>query len=497
MILDAKGQPIVARVKARADLAAAMQKPRREIRATFDAARSSVDMDNYWVNADALDADSAHSTQVRRTLVKRARYEAANNGYTDGMLQTHADFLVGTGPTLRMQSQSPAFNSLVEDKWRSWSRAVQLRRKLWCMAHARVQDGESFGIIRNNSRITDQVDLDVMLIETEMCHSPTIPPYREGYIDGIRFDEFGNPIYYDILPYHPGGSFSWMALEPIRIAAKYIVHWFTLRRPGQHRGVPEFRSTLNTGGAARRWREATLAAAEVAADYAAIITTNMTPDGADPVQPLTSVPIDKRLMTALPMGWDVKQMKAEQPTASYEAFHRNLVQEQARPLAIPANIAMCDSSGYNFASGKLDHGTYFLKLDREREDCQDTVLDPLFERFFERARLVYGFRGDGSVPSHTWDWPQYPVADVVSQAQARKINLSTGIASPSSVCAEDGVDWTDHITQLANDYGVTVEEMKAVVMRQNFMQSMQVQMQTEMAQRNAGVPAQEDATNGG
>jgi hypothetical protein len=34
-------------------------------------------------------------------------------------------------------------------------------------------------------------------------------------------------------------------------------------------------------------------------------------------------------------------------------------------------------------------------------------------------------------------------------------------------------------------------------MRQNFMQSMQVQMQTEMAQRNAGVPAQEDATNGG
>ena len=275
MILDAKGQPIVSRVKARADLAAAMQKPRREIRATFDAARSSVDMDNYWVNADALDADSAHSTQVRRTLVKRARYEAANNGYTDGMLQTHADFLVGTGPTLRMQSQSPAFNSLVEDKWRSWSRAVQLRRKLWCMAHARVQDGESFGIIRNNSRIKDQVDLDVMLIETEMCHSPTIPPYREGYIDGIRFDEFGNPIYYDILPYHPGGSFSWMALEPIRIAAKYIVHWFTLRRPGQHRGVPEFRSTLNTGGAARRWREATLAAAEVAADYAAIITTNI------------------------------------------------------------------------------------------------------------------------------------------------------------------------------------------------------------------------------
>ena len=486
MLLDQFGRPVAA-TRRQIDLAAQSGRSRpRPVKATFDAARNGDDMVNYWANADALDADSAHSTQVRRTLVKRSRYEAGNNGYTDGMLQTHADFLVGTGPTLQMQTSNARFNSLIEYRWKTWSKAVQLRRKLWCMTHARIQDGEAFGIIRNNRRVDDPVDLDVVLIETEMCHSPTVPPFREGYIDGIRFDEYGNPVYYDILPHHPGGDFSWMALEPVRVPARFVLHWYTMRRPGQHRGVPEFRSTLNTGGSARRWREATLAAAEVAADYAAIIKTNQTPDGADPVSPLTTVDFDKRMMTALPMGWDVQQLKAEQPTASYDQFHRALVNEQARPLSMPQNLAMCDSSGYNFASGKLDHGTYFLKLDREREDCQDTCLDPLFRIWFKRLGLVIGLSGDGTPPDHTWDWPQYPVADTVSQAEARKINLSTGVASPSSVAAEDGIDWVDHVAKMATDYGVSVEEMQKIVLQANF-PSMQGQAQAPRPEvNNAG-----------
>jgi len=131
MLLDQFGRPVAA-TRRQIDLAAQSGRSRlRPVKATFDAARNGDDMVNYWANADALDADSAHSTQVRRTLVKRSRYEAGNNGYTDGMLQTHADFLVGTGPTLQMQTSNARFNSLIEYRWKTWSKAVQLRRKLW------------------------------------------------------------------------------------------------------------------------------------------------------------------------------------------------------------------------------------------------------------------------------------------------------------------------------------------------------------------------------
>ena len=61
-----------------------------EVRATYDAARTTDEFKNHWANADALDADSANSKAVRATLVQRSRYEVGNNGYADGMVQPKA-----------------------------------------------------------------------------------------------------------------------------------------------------------------------------------------------------------------------------------------------------------------------------------------------------------------------------------------------------------------------------------------------------------------------
>ena len=439
------------------------------IHASFDAARDSTDMQNYWANADALDADSANSKSVRAKLVQRARYEVGNNGYADGLVQTHANYLMGTGPTLRMRTRNANLNEMVEAAWKQWTKAVQLCRKLWCMAHAKTQDGESFGILRNNPGLRSRVDLDIVLVETEQVQSPKIIPYSVGYIDGIRYDRFGNPTFYDVLKFHPGGQFAWSGTEFESIAAKWVLHWFQMRRPGQHRGIPEFRSTLNVGASSRRWREATLAAAETAADYAAIIHTNLTPDGsAEDMAPMNSIDFDKRMMTALPMGWDVSQMKAEHPGTTYEAFHSSQVNEMARPKSIPQNLAMCNSSGYNFASGKLDHGTYFLTIDIEREDCADTVLDPLFERWMERAIPAYGWGFNADIAElHSWDWPYHPIGDPESEANATDKKLKNGSTSLSQVYSEQGLDFEDHIAEMASDYGIPVDEMRAILRKQN------------------------------
>ena len=110
---------------------------RPDVHATYDAARDTPDMRNYWANADGLDADSANSKGVRAKLVQRSRYEVANNGYADGMVQTHANYLIGTGPTLQLKTRSQGFNAMVEAAFARWAKAVKLRRKLWCMAHAK------------------------------------------------------------------------------------------------------------------------------------------------------------------------------------------------------------------------------------------------------------------------------------------------------------------------------------------------------------------------
>lgn len=440
------------------------------LRASYDAARNGDEYKNIWVNADRLDADSAHSREVRHTLISRSRYETGNNGYSDGIAQTYATDLVGVGPTLRMQTGSDGFNRMVELEWYRWAKAIQLRRKLWCMAHAKHVDGEAFAVIRRNSGVGHPVKIDLRLYEAEQIQTPYLPFGEVGYIDGIKFDQFGNPEWYDVLAEHPGALNQPLSLiqKPERVSAEMMLHWFKMRRPGQHRAVPEGASTLNTGAAARRWREATLAAAETAADFTLFLRTQFQPDS-DEMQYATDFSqqeITKRMMTALPVGYDPFQLKAEHPTATYEAFHKSLVNELARPCSMPYNKAACDSSSYNFSSGRLDHSTYYGSLDVDREDCNDLALNRLFDVWFAFAVVRFGWLGgnpdaiSAGAREHLWDWPQHSAADAESDANANKTRMQSGQVFPHQIFSDAGMDFEDELAKAAISYGISTDELR-------------------------------------
>ncbi len=519
-IVDSSGNPFASPKKAaRPELVDALLKAQKKlgrnrgsIDGTYDASRDSDEFKNYWANADFYDADSANSRPIRSKLVSRSRYEIANNGYADGIAQTYATDLVGIGPKLRMQTGSAGFNQLVEAEWDRWAKAIQLRRKLWCMAHAKIVDGEAIAVARTNPRVNHQVKIDLVLYETEQCQTPALAweliranGFNGGYCDGIRFDEFGNPIYYDILRRHPGSTAPYADLaglnfEPEQVEARYVLHWYMLRRPGQHRGVPELTSTLNVGAASRRWREATLGAAETAADFSILLKTLFQPDEIDQVAPLSTLDIQKRMMTAMPAGWDATQMKAEHPNASYEAFHKAQINEQARAKSMPYNKAACDSSSYNYASGRLDHQTYYGALDVDREDGNDLALDRLFPLWFNEAVRAFSWLGgnpDALSPYaslHSWDWPKHQVADIQAEAAANDKNLRNGSLSLTRLYAENGEDFEDELPVIANDYfggdqesGMTQDErnqeMRKIVRNSIFNnQSQQASMATAEAQ---------------
>lgn len=448
----------------------------RQQNATYDAAGQSDEYKNYWEPADALDADSANSKAVRSVLVKRSRYDVGNNGFSDGIASTYATDLIGSGPTLRMQTGSDGFNRMVELAWFNWCKRVQFRRKLWCTAHAKHVDGEGLGVLRRNSNLKHPVKLDWVLHETEMCQTPYLPYAKQGYIDGIEFDEFGNPVYYDILKYHPGSSNGSAFQDPEKVPAAYVTHWFKLRRPGQHRAVPECASTLNLGASARRWREATVAAAELVADFTLFLKTQFEPDEMDSVSPMSTIDVQKRMITALPAGHDAFQPKAEQPTAGHAEFNKTLINEQARPKSMPYNKAACDSSGSNYASGRLDHQTYYAHLDTDRDDCADCVLDPMFSVWFDHAVIAYGWLGGNpdaiseSAKAHLWDWPKHPVADLSTEADSSDKKLKNGTASIASEQIAAGLDPEDELIAKAQYNGISVDQQRQINMLLNLPQ---------------------------
>jgi capsid protein len=471
-ILDEHGRPIRSKVKVRAELTDAISKQRagRKVAASYDAAGYSDEFKNYWAPADGLDADSANSFAVRQNLVRRSRYDVYNNGYSDGIATTYATDLIGRGPSLRMQSASEGFNRMVELAWYEWCKEIKFRRKLWCIAHAKHVDGEGIGILRRNANLSHAVKLDWVLHETEQCHTPYLPYGEPGRIDGIHFDEYGNPTYYDILEHHPGSTQVMQNgfMEPERVQARFVTHWFKLRRPGQHRGIPECASTLNLGASARRWREATVAAAENIADFSLFIKTQFEPDEMDSVNPMSTIEIQKRMMTALPAGYDAFQPKAEQPTANHAEFSKSLVNEQARPKSMPYNKAACDSSSYNYASGRLDHQTYYGQLDVDRDDCNDLVLDQMFAVWFDAAVVAYGWLGGNPdainrrAVMHVWDWPKHQVADIGAEADAADKRLKNGTTSIASEHIASGLDPEDELIKTSEANGITVDQQRQI-----------------------------------
>ncbi len=445
---------------------------RHPIHASYDAAQTTDYNRNHWAVADSYDADAANSKAVRSTLTKRSRYETENNGYAKGVNRTLANYEVGRGPKLRLQTKLPAFNAMVQDQWVRWCKRVKLARKLRTAVKARAKDGEAFLLAKANGNLRHPVKLDIVGIECEQCTSTDLLFAQKGRIDGIHFDDFGNPTAYDILPYHPGGQWTPIIEQAERVDARFVFHLFQEDRPNQHRAVPESSATLLTCGQSRRWREATLQAAENLADFSLFIKTKADPNnGPGQLLPFDTLEIQKGLMTALPADGDAFQPKAEQPGATYEGFLRTQVGEQVRPYSMSYSLGACDSSNANFASAKLDQHPFHFQVDVDQADVEDLVLDPLFDLWFEEAVRIFGWAwsADDS-PAHTWDWPALPIINEVDTANSRETNVRTGVGSVPRYVAEDGFDAEEELQKEAAYYGVTVEEMRAAHFRAQFEQ---------------------------
>ena len=227
------------------------------------------------------------------------------------------------------------------------------------MRLARAESGEAFALLVSNPGIGSPVSLDLKLIEADQVCTPLLRRGRNDEIDGIALDQWGNPSAYRVLKRHPGDS--GVFRTPIddltaydTFAASSVVHYFRADRPGQLRGIPDITPALPLFAQLRRYTLATIAAAETAANFAAVIYTDSPANGeADPLEPMDEVELEQRMATVLPGGWKLGQVHAEQPTTTFGEFKREILNEIARCLNMPFNVAAGNSSGYNYASGRL------------------------------------------------------------------------------------------------------------------------------------------------
>ncbi|MGN6135555.1 MAG: phage portal protein [Aureliella sp.] len=429
----------------------------------YDAATTTVDNARHWAAADGLSASAANSPEVRRTLRNRSRYEIANNSYARGITLTLANDCVGTGPRLQMLTADALANRIVEQQFSAWADAIGLAEKLRTMRLARVSDGESFGLLTSNPRIASPVQLDLKLVEAEQVTSPTLSLDQGRYIDGIQFDEHGNPVTYDVLKEHPGDDAFSLNDNYDSVDAYSVIHYFRCDRPGQIRGIPDITPALPLFAQLRRFTLAVLAAAETAADFAGILYTDAPAGGeADAAEPFEPIELEKRMLLTMPGGWKMSQLQAEQPATTYAEFKREILNEIARCLNMPFNVAAGNSSGYNYASGRLDHQTYYKSIRVEQSQMARIVLDPILRAWLREAILIEGYlpnslRMLGSTFEHQWFWDGHEHVDPAKEANAQKIRLANHTTTLAHEFARQGRDWEAELKQRAKELSLMRE----------------------------------------
>ncbi len=467
-ILGSDGRPFRMAVRGRGRLPAMDW---QQVLARYDAAQTTDDNVRHWSWADSLSADAANSPAVRRILRNRARYEAANNSYCRSMVETLANDVIGTGPRVQIVSGAgEEVDKFLERELFWWMFHAKLARRFRTLRKAKCQDGEGIALLVTRNRLPTPVKLALRTIEAEQLATPDLTGTEQNAVDGIKFDADGEPVAYDVLRNHPGGPWYGSAalMRYDTVPASDVIHIFREDRSGQHRGVPELTPALPLFSQLRRFTLATLAAAETAAEFAAVIETSRSEslglEDDKPPEAMDVFELAQRMVTVLPDGYKLNQVKPEHPATTYGEFKREILAEAFAALVMPYAVGANDSKDYNFASGKLDRRGYAKAVAVERAIEWEPEVYGIVYSWYLEARLIPGYLP--ALPPFSswlvqvfWDEVEDDI-DPVKAASARQVELESGQVSYPTLFARRGQDSATEHQKMAESLGMSLAEYR-------------------------------------
>jgi capsid protein len=129
---------------------------------------------------------------------------------------------------------------------------------------------------------------------------------------------------------------------------------------------------------------------------------------------------------------------------------------------MPYNVAACNSSSYNYASGRLDHQVYYKSIRVEQAHLGLVVLDRLLAAWLDEAVLIEGYLPDSlrtldADLSHQWMWDGNDHVDPQKEATAQATRLTNHTTTLAHEYARQGRDWEAELRQRAKELELMAE----------------------------------------
>jgi hypothetical protein len=382
--------------------------------ATHDTARTHRTNAEHW----QIPIQTADASPEQRTVLRnRSRYETANNSILEGMVETYARDLVGTGPHPTF-AEFAGQQTRLKKEFKQWFEMSGLGPMFHTAARGYLIDGECF-----------------VLWTVEAPYFRIIEPERIYYF-GFAPDVFEGIRYRDGVPvaYCVDGS-NWYPAE-------LVSHWYKKQFPNQRRGIPRASPSLDIFAQIRRINVACTTSYETVAKIAMVLQSKLLPPSVE-AKAFEYIDIAMGQAMTLPGGYELGQVKAEHPSASHRDAVAGFIGEAARCFPMPLNKALGTSKDDNFASGSLDNIDYERALKCDRYSLNVHVSMRLCNLFLMMQGLepMYLFVG--------YD----PIAHLNEEKReaAKEKKLAMRLTSRTRLAAENGDDWEEIQAELEKE----------------------------------------------
>lgn len=353
------------------------------------------------VNHD-LEADQA---QLRR----RSRHAWQNSSTARAVVEADIALVVSTGIDIEPDTGNAERDARLRDAWSRWTEQASAcgTMDLWTLQRqARRSErlaGEFLWVLVDTDEYRQRgIPRAVLPIEPDRLSSSPIQPVPAGmsFAQGIVYDRFGRPAFYDILDAAEaemaepmGGTMvagsggvkvdsltlsSGQRSGGRRYPAADVIHGYDPQRPGQLRGEPGLAPVLNTIRQELELVEAELTAAKVGAAHCVKITSsggafapgdpNASTDGT-----ASTYDFSPGSVVSLAQGDDAEVMANPRPSQQISPFRQMLRGDIAGATGVPQRYIDRDTSRANYSSMRAD------MLDTQR------VMTPQQHRFGRQA----------------------------------------------------------------------------------------------------------------
>lgn len=413
--------------------------PQQSSRGDFESADLNRLNEAHWSNArdTPINDDLAALLPTMRT---RANHEAWNNTSVEGLILQHSIAVAGDeGPLLDLEAESEIGDAWCEraervwDEWRDYSDAAGSKtlgtriknhwnRSCWT-------NGEWLDQLVFDRDADTPLKLRLHAIEPQRLSTPNGQLGDPNIALGVRRNAMRQPT-----AYHIGDD--WYGYAGGRWVDAYdIVHGFEELEIGQARGVPWCQSGLPVAADLRDYDDQVMDAARSAADMAILATTKHI--DAPYVEFKGSAPFRRRRINHIAPGWEITQMQANQPAATYKEHRHERMGDLGRGKGVPSMVLRLDARDHNYSSARFDRSL----LHESAGHVRKTLYDPHLRRLVRFVLAEAILAGILPMPpcgySISQIWPSMPQVDEQKAARAENSYMKNGTLSYSAACAEN------------------------------------------------------------